>query len=160
MISKITKDSSISLELRKIFYGLRLSRQETADLTSLMITSAEEGEGKSILSLSFALGLSLEKDQKCLLVDANWMKPVLHEWFGMERHSDLKEFWQKPEECIQTSCFNNLDVLVAPRGVEVDSQEEFIERDIVAEVFLQLTRRYKTVIFDTSSINLNMEKWH
>ncbi len=159
MIPQITNDKNLDLEFRRIFYSFNISQQQTKDFSSLMITSAQPGEGKTITSIIFALGLSRELSHKCLLVDANWMTPQIDQWFGVKRKISLQDFWKKPVKGICSSGFDNLDILPAPIGVEVDTADEFVKSETLKEVFDKLTVKYKTVIFDTSSINQNVSTY-
>lgn len=159
MIPQISEDNNLCMELRRIFYNFKLSQQQARKFSSLMVTSAQAGEGKTILSLAFALGLAKENNAKTLLVDANWIAPTLHHWFGLERTVSFDKFWSDPLESIQASCIENLDILVAPQNVEVDSADEFVKSDILRNVFEQLTKEYQTVIFDTSAILQNLNKY-
>jgi non-specific protein-tyrosine kinase len=135
-----------------MFYHLKLSQPETKELSSIMVTSAEAGEGKSIFSLVMALGISKEIEERCLLVDANWINPTLHNRFNVKRSFDIATFWDDPSACVQDSNIDNLDILAAPIGVEADSGDEPAKSETVRKVFAQLTDRYKTVVFDTSPI--------
>ena len=159
MIPQISEDNNLCMDLRRIFYNFKLSQQQAKKFSSLMITSAQAGEGKTILSLAFALGLAKETNKKTLLVDANWIAPTIHHWFGLKREASFEKFWTAPLESIQASCIENLDILVAPKNVEVDSTEEFVKSDILQNIFDQLTGEYQTVIFDTSSILQNLNKY-
>ncbi|MBU3917335.1 CpsD/CapB family tyrosine-protein kinase [bacterium] len=159
MIPLLTNYKNLDLEFRKIFYNFNISQQQTRAFSSLMITSAQPGEGKTITSIIFALGLSRELPHKCLLVDANWMTPQIHQWFGLKRETSLQDFWKKPVDGICSCGFDNLDILPAPIGVEVDSTDEFVKSETLKEVFDKLTAKYKTVIFDTSSINQNVSAY-
>lgn len=159
MIPQISEDKDLCMELRRIFYNFKLSHQQAQKFTSLMVTSAQKGEGKTILSLAFALGLSKETNRKTLLVDANWITPTLHQWFGLERNTGLESFWEDPIKAIQPTCIENLDILVAPKNVEIDTTEEFVSSDILQNIFESLTKAYQTVIFDTSSILQNFNKY-
>lgn len=159
MVSQVTKIDNISLELKRMFYGLKLSQPETKEFKSLMVTSANEAEGKTVFSLAMALGIAKEKEENCLLVDANWMKPVLHNWFGLERGFNLKTFWRDPLTCIMPSGIEHLDILVAPMGIETDTDEEFVKSDVLKKVFEQFTNKYSSVIFDTSAILENIDAY-
>ncbi len=159
MVLQLTQDSDVSLELKRMFYQLKLSQPETRELSTLMITSANEGEGKSVFSLAMALGIAKEKEEDCLLVDANWMNPILHQYFGLTREHSLEQFWKTPLDCIQPSGIEHLDVLTAPVGVEVDTREEFVKSEVIRGVFDQLSANYPSVIFDTSPILKNIRQY-
>ncbi len=159
MTVHLPENKSLVLELRRIFYSFKLSQQQTKEFSSLMITSSRPREGKTVLSLAFALGLAGEVPEKCLLVDANWMTPELHSWFSLKRSYSLSAFWKEPWGGIQPSGVDNLDVLPAPIGVEVDSQEEFVNSETLKNVYDKLKEKYNTIVFDTSSINLNINAY-
>ncbi|MEL7054597.1 MAG: P-loop NTPase, partial [Cyanobacteria bacterium J06588_5] len=57
-------------------------------LSSLMITSALAGEGKTILAVGLALSAA-RSHQRVLLVDANFRRPSLHKYFGLSNEHGL-----------------------------------------------------------------------
>lgn len=73
-------ESPMAIELRRIM--IRLGRKLDLDRKrSIMVTSAERGEGKSLFSLHFALVLAYHLQKKILLVDADMRRPVQHTVF-------------------------------------------------------------------------------
>lgn len=73
-------ESPMAIELRRIM--IQVGRQLDFDRKrSLMITSAERGEGKSLFSLHFALVLAYHLPNRILLLDADVRRPVQHTVF-------------------------------------------------------------------------------
>jgi len=73
-------ESPMAIELRRIM--IRLGRKLDLDRKrSLMVTSAERGEGKSLFSLHFALVLAYHLPSRILLIDADVRRPVQHTVF-------------------------------------------------------------------------------
>ena len=73
-------ESPMAIELRRIM--IRVGRQLDLDRKrSIMVTSAERGEGKSLFSLHFSLVLAFHLRRKILLVDADIRRPVQHTVF-------------------------------------------------------------------------------
>jgi succinoglycan biosynthesis transport protein ExoP len=83
-------ESPLAIELRRIM--IRLGR--TLDLErqrTLMVTSAQRGEGKSLFSLHFSLVLAHHLQKRILLVDGDVRRPVQHAVFGVPRSPGLSE---------------------------------------------------------------------
>src|SRR5262245_10658360 len=51
---------------------------------ALGITSPEDGEGKTLTAVNLAVSLAMETTQTVLLVDANLMRPTVHEVFNLD----------------------------------------------------------------------------
>ncbi|MFW6386928.1 MAG: CpsD/CapB family tyrosine-protein kinase [Bacillota bacterium] len=60
-------------------------------LKSLLITSSDKGEGKSIVTGNLAVSLA-QNNQKVLLVDADLRRPVLHRFFNLPNHTGLSSY--------------------------------------------------------------------
>jgi Mrp family chromosome partitioning ATPase len=73
-------ESPMAIELRRIM--IRLGRQlELSDKKTIMVTSAERGEGKSLFSLHFSLVLAYHLPARILLIDGDVRRPVQHRVF-------------------------------------------------------------------------------
>ncbi|MEO0377231.1 MAG: polysaccharide biosynthesis tyrosine autokinase [Cyanobacteria bacterium P01_A01_bin.17] len=57
-------------------------------LSSLMVTSAQEGEGKSTLSIGLALS-AVRANKRVLLIDANLRRPSIHKYFNISNEQGL-----------------------------------------------------------------------
>lgn len=56
-----------------------------------MVTSAREGEGKTLTAINFALSLAMEFDQTVLLVDCDLKKQSVHKVLGVESMHGLSD---------------------------------------------------------------------
>lgn len=56
-----------------------------------MVTSAREGEGKTLTVINFALSLAMEFDQTVLLVDCDLKKQSVHKVLGVESMHGLSD---------------------------------------------------------------------
>ena len=105
------------------FRALRLALQLPAvehQNNVLLLTSAEQGEGKSTLAANYAL-VSAIGYRNVLLIDADLRRPTLHEFFGMPRshglvdlaasNGHLKEFTRSVPN------FGTLDLLTAGSAI-------------------------------------------
>lgn len=73
-------ESPMAIELRRIM--IRIGRKVDLDRKrSIMVTSAQRGEGKSLFSLHFSLVLAYHLPARVLLLDADVRRPVQHTVF-------------------------------------------------------------------------------
>jgi Mrp family chromosome partitioning ATPase len=82
---------------------------------SLGITSAIEGEGKSLVSLISAVGLAASGGKPLTLVECNWRHPGLHDHFDVPGVPGLAE-WLRGEcgiEAIRRTVRSNLTIITA-----------------------------------------------
>ncbi len=88
----------------------------------IMIASAMAGEGKSFTALNLALSLSLEKDVKVLLVDADALKPQLSHVLGLSTAPGLLDVLRDPkldvESVIRPTNVPSLSFLPAGEGAD------------------------------------------
>lgn len=144
-------DSALSIELRRVM--LRLDR--AVDLSKnrcLMITSSEQGEGKSTLSLHFSHTLATHTEKKVLLIDGDMRRPVQHRRFGIKRFPGLAEFITDPtiEPTIHASGVGGLDIMTAGRAKTEISR--LLSSDSLATAFLKLRERYDLIVVDTPPV--------
>lgn len=69
-----------------------LDRLEERGGRSLLVTSANPGEGKTFTALNLATGLSQEGQRDTLLVDAHFENPSVTRHFGLEEARGLSDF--------------------------------------------------------------------
>ncbi len=67
-------------------------------LSSVMVTSAMPGEGKSLTAVNLALTFSQSYHKEVLLIDADLRRPRLHEMFGFDGGDGLTQFLTAPNE--------------------------------------------------------------
>lgn len=138
--------------LSEAFHGLRTSvLLSTAKKppSSVLITSAQSGEGKTTVTANLALSLA-QLGESVLLIDADLRRPSLHDFFGIQRSSGLVNFltgksdwhdlvWQAPTK--------GLSVLfcgpVPPNPVDLLSSES------MPTLIREASREYKFVLLDS-----------
>ncbi len=73
-------ESPMAIELRRIM--IRLGKDlDLTEKRALLVTSAEQGEGKSLFSLHFSLVLAYHLPNRILLMDTDVRRPVQHTVF-------------------------------------------------------------------------------
>ena len=82
-------------ELADTFRILRaqvLQRLTLGGYSTLAITSANRGDGKSLTSANLAISLAMHVDRTVLLVDLDLRRPSLHKYFGVEPEAGLTDY--------------------------------------------------------------------
>ncbi len=138
--------------LSEAFRNLRTSvLLSTADHppSSILITSAQPGEGKTTVSTNLAISLA-QLGQRVLLIDADMRRPDIHKLFGIRDNTGLVSFltgrhgWQA---MVHPTGLGGLDALfcgpVPPNPAELLSSERM--RTLVVEA----KREYGFVVLDS-----------
>jgi protein-tyrosine kinase len=119
----------------------------------IMIASAMAGEGKSFTAVNLALSLSLEKDVKVLLVDADAPKPQLSHVLGLANAPGLLDVLRHPkrdvESLIRATNVRSLSFL--PAGLGADDATELLSSPRMEQIAALLGQRdsQRIVLFDS-----------
>lgn len=89
VISVCTEDEADRL---KILRTQILNRMNEQDKTTLLVTSANPGEGKTLTALNLAISFSHQFNKTVLLVDANIRNPSTHRYLGLEDGPGLSDY--------------------------------------------------------------------
>ncbi|MFN8468107.1 MAG: polysaccharide biosynthesis tyrosine autokinase [Caldilineaceae bacterium] len=120
-----------------------------ANLTSLLLTSAEAGEGKSSSSANLAVVMA-QSGVRVILVDADLRKPRQHRIFGVPRQPGLAEALRggfAPEVLRQVAGVPNLRLLTS--GETVPNPAEVLGSQRMRQLVEQLHAEADIIIFDT-----------
>ena len=118
-------------------------------LTSLLLTSAEAGEGKSSTSANLAVVMA-QSGVRVILVDADLRKPRQHRIFGALRQPGLAEALRSgftPDLLQPVAGVPNLRLLAS--GETVPNPAEVLGSQRMRQLFEQLRGEADFVIFDT-----------
>ena len=127
-------------------------------LTSLMMTSAVAGEGKTTLAIGLAVSAA-RAHQRVLLIDANWRHPSLHKRLGVSNAEGLSTHLTAypaqsgPLELAPVSLSltdTNIDVL--PAGPVPDDPMRFLSSRQMQRLLSQAETSYDLVIVDAPPI--------
>ncbi|MEQ1550265.1 AAA family ATPase [Sphingorhabdus sp.] len=119
----------------------------------ILICSANPNEGKTFCAVNLALSMATEKDNRVLLVDADFAKPSVLARLGMESGRGLMDALADPsidvEDLVIETDVNGLSVL--PAGAQTNQDTEYLAAARTAAVLDQLTRHDPTriIIFDS-----------
>ncbi|MCU0838580.1 MAG: hypothetical protein MUE49_07645 [Rhodospirillales bacterium] len=145
-------------ELSDTFRMLRtqvLARLAAEGHTTLAITSAERGEGKSLTAVNLATSVALDPRHTVLLVDADLRRPSLHRYFGISTELGLADYLidDKPlARCLVNPGVPRLVLLPAGRALRESS--EVLSSPKMARLAQELKARYpdRIVIYDLAPL--------
>ena len=120
---------------------------------TIVITSSQSQEGKSITTCNLAYTLSLEVEKKIILIDSDFRKPAVHKLVGVSRkpgftdilgnRADIESFVEKP-------MIDNLYVI--PSGTLIANPSEFLSSAKMKDMLEYLKSKFDVVLFDTPPV--------
>ena len=126
---------------------------EAKQLTTLLVTSAVSGEGKTNLAASLAISLARATHEPLLIVDGDMRDPDVHEIFGVELRPGLAQVLDDTcplETAIVKTEVDNVDLLPAGR---LKNSPHFLLRNGAFESLLTgLRSKYRYVIVDSPPV--------
>ena len=135
------------------FRALRLALQlpsAAQQSNVLVMTSAEQGEGKSTLAANYAV-VSAIGHSNVLLIDADMRRPTLHEFFGMPRSPGLVDLAASNghlnEFTRPVPSFGTLDLLTA--GSAIRRSGDLTSSARMAAILEEAARTYSLVVIDS-----------
>lgn len=122
---------------------------------SIMVSSPNQGEGKTIISINLAVSMTQEMNKTTLLVDADLRKPFVHKYFGFEAEKGLAQYLLGEIELSEALVNPGIDKLtILPGGTPLSSSTEHLGSPRMQSLVKELKERYedRIIIFDTSSL--------
>lgn len=128
----------------------KLSKRYNDLNVTLGITSANKGEGKTLVASNMAVSLSQAYHQRTVLVDMNFKNPELHEIFGISLGPGLAEAMEERMLRINPTKFNDLYLLTA--GESESYQPGIKDTMALREILQTLKQEFDFIIADMSSV--------
>lgn len=119
----------------------------------ILICSANPNEGKTLCAINLALSMATEKDNRVLLVDADFAKPSILARLGIEGGRGLMDALADPsidvEDLVIETDIAGLSIL--PAGAQTNQDTEYLAAARTAALLDQLTRHdpSRIIIFDS-----------
>jgi len=121
--------------------------------STLAFTSASKGEGKSVVTLNFAVALARDCEGSVCIVDADLRNPSLHRLMGMHNAhgiADVLEGKLAVEDAPVPTPVEKLFLI--PAGNIPPNPSELFGSRRAAQVIGELRSRFEYVVFDTASV--------
>ncbi len=123
------------------------------DVKVVMITSAVQGEGKSLTAANLALTLSQSYRRQVLLVDADLRRPTLHSIFQLPSNSGLSDGLRPGGGTFAT--FRSSDTLtVLPAGRPESDPMAGLTSPRMSQLIAEARESYDWIIVDTPPVSL------
>jgi receptor protein-tyrosine kinase/non-specific protein-tyrosine kinase len=147
--------SPVGEELRKLKAALLKLTAGDTFLNSMLVTSAVQHEGKSLTALNLAISLAQEYDHTVLLIDADFRRPTIHRYLGIEMKQGFSDCLLNEAEIgdvIIPTGIGRLSVISA--GREVPNPVELFASQKTASLIAEMKNRYhdRYIIFDTPPV--------
>jgi protein-tyrosine kinase len=119
----------------------------------ILVCSANPNEGKTYCAINLALSMASEKDNRVLLVDADFAKPSVLSTLGIETQPGFMDALADPkcdaESLILQTDIDGLSIL--PAGSQTNQDTEYLAAARTAEIIDDLTRNdpSRIIIFDS-----------
>jgi protein-tyrosine kinase len=119
---------------------------------TLLIASANPGEGRSLIAANLAIALSQQIDGTVLLVDADLRKPSIHELFELDVEEGLSEYLRKkvalPDILVNPGIPR---LVILPGGEPTNNSSELLSAPRMQSLVKEIKERYpdRFIIFDS-----------
>ncbi len=147
--------SPIAEEYRKLRSMVFQITKKKSNYNTIMVTSAESGEGKSLTAINLSLVLAQEYNHTVLLVDADLRRPSLHAYLGLKSAPGLTDCLVDGIEVSQAlikAGTSKFSILAA--GKQASNPAELLSsnkmRDLVHDIKSRYRDRY--IIIDTPPV--------
>lgn len=127
---------------------------------TIMVTSSDVGEGKTITAINLAVAIANELDHTVLLVDADMRKPAVHRYLGIGPSQGLGDYLMDkaalPDVLIKTG-LGKLVLLLG--GNPPENPSELISSDKMRAFVREVKERYRDryIIFDAPPLLLTAD---
>lgn len=130
------------------------SRLAPAGAGVVLLTSAMQGEGKTLTAAALAMSAAQVGHGRILLMDLNWYRPMLHQALGLERRHGLPAVLDGEfSQLVQPVGSTRLDLVTAPLdpgavgGISGEAAVAVIRR-----LISQARAQYELVILDAAAL--------
>jgi exopolysaccharide/PEP-CTERM locus tyrosine autokinase len=151
----ITDPRSSGAEQYKKLRARLLKATKNDFLNTIMVTSSDMGEGKTVTAINLAVAMANAIDYSVLLVDADLRSPAVHTYLGIEAEYGLSDYLSGKKELPEILIKTGIGRLVLlPGGNPSENPAELLSSEKMRKLVQELKLRYKDryVIFDSSPI--------
>jgi len=151
---------SLPAEHFKVLRGILMQPNDGRVIKSVLVTSALEQEGKTMVSCNLAVSIAQSIDPYVLLIDADVRRPNVHAMLGLKRSAGLTDYLLsgKPlSNFLVKGIMDKMTVLQA--GSPVRNPAELMTSERMQGLLHEARNRYadRFIIIDSPPVNLTAE---
>ena len=131
-----------------------IQEQERKPFRSLLVTSPDPEDGKSVTALNLALSFGMLPSHRVLVVDGDLRKGSLGKWLGVGDHSGLSNLIGGSAELedVVLKC-DEIPVSFIVRGSDTTSPAELLHSSRLIPQLQKMTEHFSLVIVDSPAVN-------
>ena len=131
------------------------------DRRVILVTSAMEEAGKTMVACNLAVSIAQSVDPYALLIDADIRKASVHRMLGFEPAEGLSEYLRTDEQPLSKYLIRTpmMKLTLLPAGHSVGNPAELLTSDKMTLLFEEARERYpdRFIIVDSPPVNLAAE---
>lgn len=142
--------SELAEAIRMIRTGILFTPSGRTKRARILVTSAEKGEGKTLLSVNLAAALA-QTGQRTLLVDADLRNPRVHRVFGVDNARGLSHIFANGRVLPETQRVERGGVAleVIPSGPMPPNPAELLGGERMTEFLDEVSGKWDRVVLDS-----------
>ena len=151
VISVCTEDEADRI---KILRTQILSTLRDGDKNTLLVTSANHREGKTLTAINLAISFSHQTNKTKLLVDADIRKPSFHDFLGLGVHPGLSDYLSG-RAGFRPLVNPGMDrIVILPGGKPMRNSAELLASPRMTQLFEDIKQKYpeRFIIFDGAPV--------
>ena len=136
------------------FHALSASVQQSCKdqgINTLLVTSANKKEGKSVVAANLAASLASVEGKKVLAVDADLRQPALHKFFEVKVRSSLVESLSR-DGVIRADATDIPNLHLISTSEEVTEPSRVLAADSIRQFLKRVKSQYDYVIVDSPAL--------
>jgi len=144
-------DDPVAIDTYNAFCTQLLLKTQAKGHNTVMVTSCNEGEGKTVTAINLAVSIARRLQHNVLLVDADLRRPGIEHYLGLGVKKGLSDYLRKDEPISELLVNPGLaKMVVLPAGRPIPSSTEILASPKMEKLVWEMKTRYpeRYVIFD------------
>jgi len=151
----VSPDSKEAEKFR--FLRANITSLDENEKTTLLVAGINEKNITPLISANLALSFA-RSGKKTILIDANFINPNIHEYFGKGNEAGFSEFLfdeMNINKYLQKTDEANLKIISS--GIKLSYASDTIERASLQKVFKELEKEAEVIIINVPTLNTSSE---
>lgn len=139
-------------EIKRILAAARHG-MENREPASILVTSAEQEEGKSLVAAALAVSAAHSADTRVAILDTNWFRPALHRFFNLDLNHPMRQLIEgELQDLAQQIQAPPLDILTAPSDYSPNANGADRTNQTINRLIEQANNTHDLTIIDSGAL--------